>query len=81
MSEAPLEIMSPDSNSGPVSIDVAENVAVALKLEPIVETLQRCTQFKNPMLTYKTPESQCCEAAIHLPARKTGKVEPIELVG
>ena len=27
--------MSPDSDSGPVSIDVAENVAVALKLEPI----------------------------------------------
>ena len=28
---------------------------MALKLEPIVETLQRRTRFKNPMLTYKTP--------------------------
>jgi hypothetical protein len=43
----PLEIISPDTDSGPVSIDVAENVAVALKLEPMVETLQRRTQFKG----------------------------------
>ena len=44
--------MPPDADSGPVSIDIAENVAVALKLEPTVETLQRRTQFKRSTPAY-----------------------------
>jgi len=33
------------------------------------------------VLTYKIPGSQCCEAAIHLPAGKTGKLEASDWSG